>query len=195
MTSLIEDKEILTKEELDYIDDNIINGDLPWFYQDCSTSKKFPFYSHTIVPRYNLETESPKVNSKLYYFFYDILEKFCDKHNLELNRVLRMSLNSNHSCDFSDHSDIHIDHIEPHHSVIIYLNDDFDGGRTFVLDKFYCEGMKVHYDLEEDISDFNIMYAAEAEKGKVLCFNGHIFHAVEWPKSNKRRVVCVITFD
>ena len=41
----------LTEEETKVIDDEILANTFPWYYQKYSTSNKFPFYSHVIVPR------------------------------------------------------------------------------------------------------------------------------------------------
>ena len=42
---------LLTTEEKNKIDSEIMGNDFPWYYQNYSTSDKFPFYSHVVIPR------------------------------------------------------------------------------------------------------------------------------------------------
>lgn len=193
----IEEENFLTEAEMQVIEKEILSNKFPWFYQQESTSSKFPFFSHVIVPRYNAEEGGePTVNSEIYEFFMKILNRFRDKHYMDHTKIFRACLNTSLSETRYPHSDIHVDHHVSHKSVIIYLNDDYEGGDTLLFDRYYFDQLNVQYDLETtDLSQFNVMKRITPKKGKLVCFDGKIFHAAEWPKDNKRRVVCVITFE
>jgi hypothetical protein len=184
----------LTEEETKVIDDEILANTFPWYYQKYSTSNKFPFYSHVIVPRCE-EDEINDVNSTIYNFFIKIVDRFREKNGLEKTPLLRACLNSSSSFEKYEHSDIHVDHHFSHKTIIIYLNDDFDGGDTLLFNRYYCEGLQTNYNLDSyNKEEFDILTRIKAEKNKVACFDGRIYHATEWTKNNKRRVIFIATF-
>jgi hypothetical protein len=184
----------LTEEETKVIDDEILSNTFPWYYQKYSTSDKFPFYSHVIVPRCE-EDEINDVNSTIYNFFIKIVDRFREKNGLEKTPLLRACLNSSSSFEKYEHSDIHVDHHFSHKTIIIYLNDDFYGGDTLLFNRYYCEGLQTNYNLDSyNREEFDILTRIKAEKNKVACFDGRIYHATEWTKNNKRRVIFIATF-
>lgn len=184
----------LTEEEKLVIDTEILSNTFPWYYQQYSTSNKFPFYSHVIVPRCE-EDEINDVNSTIYNFFIKIVDRFREKNGLEKTPLLRACLNSSSSFENYEHSDIHVDHHFSHKTIIIYLNDDFDGGDTILFSRYYCEGLETNYNLDTyNKEEFDVLTRIKAEKNKVVCFDGRIYHATEWTKNNKRRVIFIATF-
>jgi len=187
----------LTELELEKIDNEILSNNFPWYYQEYSTSDKFPFYSHVIVPRCE-EDEINPVNSAAYDFFISIVDRFREKHNIEKTPLLRACLNSSSSDPRSEnypHTDIHVDHHFSHKTFLIYLNDNFEDGSTILFDRYYCDDLKTNYNLDNyDKNEFNILTKIIPEKGKAVCFDGKIFHATEWTKNNKRRVIFIATF-
>jgi len=188
------EKNFLTDEEVGIVDTEILSNTFPWYYQQYSTSNKFPFYSHVIVHRCE-EDEINDINSTIYNFFIKIIDRFREKNGLEKTPLLRACLNSCSSFENYDHSDIHVDHQFSHKTIIVYLNDNFDGGDTLLFDRYYCEGLETNYNLDTYNKDeFNILTRIKAEKNKVVCFDGRIFHATEWTKNNKRRVIFIATF-
>jgi hypothetical protein len=189
-----EEKNFLTEEECSVIESEIMSSNFPWYYQDYSTSDKFPFHSHVIIPRCQ-EDEINPVNSTIYNFFLNIIDRFREKHDMEKTPLLRACLNSSSSFDKYPHSDVHVDHHFSHKTIIVYLNDDFEGGDTILFGKYWCEGLNTNYRLESyDPEEFSELTRISPEKYKAVCFDGRIFHATEWVKNNKRRVIFIATF-
>lgn len=185
---------LLTTEEKNKIDSEIMGNDFPWYYQNYSTSDKFPFYSHVVIPRCE-DDEINNSNSTMYDFFLNIVDRFREKHNMEKTPLLRACLNSCSSFDNYPHSDVHVDHHFAHKTLIIYLNDDFDGGDTILFSRYWVEGLQTNYKLESyNPEEFPELVRIPAQKHKVVCFDGKIFHSNAWPKDSKRRVIFIATF-
>lgn len=185
---LIEDDYGISKKCQEIIDNEILSNQFPWYWQDSSTSYKYPFFSHIIIPRYDLETEELKINSPLFTFFDDIRKSFCDIHNISFTRYLRASLNLSLYFN-SEHSEPHIDHPFPHKSIIMYLND-FTNGSTIIFDKQF-DGTTSTITDNAPI----ILQKIEGKKGKITCFDGSYYHATAWPAAGQRRIICVMTFE
>lgn len=191
------EEDFLTEEESQLVDNEILSNNFPWYFQGYSTSNKFPFYSHVIVPRCEEDEINPS-NSTLYDFFLPIIDRFREKHSMEKTPILRMCLNAS-SSDPRDiiypHTDIHVDHHFSHKAVILYLNDDFEDGNTILFARYYCEGLETNYDLDKyNKEEFPILAQIQPKKNKLICFDGRIFHAAGWTKNNKRRVALITTF-
>lgn len=185
---LIEDDFGISKNFQSVIDSEILSNNFPWYWQDSSTSYKYPFFSHILVPRYDTVSEEIKINSPLFSFFDDIRKSFCDIHNVPFTRYLRASLNLSFHFS-SDHSEPHIDHPIPHKTIIMYLNEFSNGSTVIFNKKFDGEVSTIDGDPPE------ILRKIEGKKGKISCFDGSYYHATEWPLEGQRRVICVMTFE
>jgi hypothetical protein len=182
----IEDEFAISKYYQEIIDKEVLSNSFPWYWQDSSTSYKFPFFSHILVARHNHEIDDMPVNSQCFSFFYDIFKSFCDIHNIAYTKIIRASLNL--SYHYSEpHSDPHIDHPFEHKVMIMYLND-VDLGNTIIFDRKF-DGVNSTVDKLSDASKKII-----PKKGKISCFDGQYYHAGEWPAEGQRRVICVINF-
>lgn len=184
---LIEDSEGIGVDYQHIIDENVLGDSFPWYWHKSSTSYNFPYLAHVLISRYNPDVEDLKPNSAYWAFFEEIFNGFCAKHGIAVNKILRASLNltTHHAAKLGE---AHTDHLIPHKTVIMYLNE-FDDGSTVLFDK-YSEGK------HEVIpgNEVPILYKISAKKGKVVCFDGLYFHAAESPRDRQRRVICVITF-
>lgn len=173
---ILEQYNAISKTTLQELQDTIMDNNFPWYYQTYSTSEKFPFFSHMLLPRYDYVNEKqPEPQSDLFYKFKDILDSFCQINNIEYTKVLRACINM--TTYFSEtHSDFHIDHDFPHKVIIMYLNDVSDNA-TLVENA------------NKNIERF------ESKAGKIICFDGQYKHAAEFCKEGERRIVCVMTID
>lgn len=185
---LIEDDCGISKNVQEIIDNNLLSNEFPWYWQDSSTSYKYPFFSHILIPRHDGKTEEVKINSPLFAFFDDIRKSFCDIHNIPFARYLRASLNLSFYFS-SQHSEPHVDHPFPHKTIIMYLND-FTNGSTVIFDKQFDGATPTITDNAPVI-----LKKIQGKKGKITCFDGSYYHATEWPAEGQRRVICVITFE
>jgi hypothetical protein len=167
----IEDRNLLDKEEQEYIENIILGNDFNYHFHDGQVKNGHRFYfSHTLVCRHTQNIMSPHAN-----FFINILKKFCNKHNLPLNKIFRANINlTTYINDFLYKPEIHLDHEFKHNQLIIYLNDS--DGDTIVFD--------------EKAKD--VVLSIRPEKYKSVCFNS-VPHTALSP-SKGGRVILVITF-
>lgn len=184
---LIEDSKGIGAEHQYIIDMEVLGDSFPWYWHEHSTSANFPYLAHVLISRYDPDTEDLQPNSIYWAFFEEIFNRFCAKHGIAVNKILRASLNltTNHAVGLGE---AHTDHVIPHKAVIMYLNE-FDDGSTVLFDK-YSEGKHEVIPGKE----VPVLYKIQAEKGKIACFDGLYFHAAEAPRDRQRRVICVITF-
>ena len=190
---LIEDECAISQYFQKIIDRDILGYDFPWFWQNSSTSEKFPFLSHTLIPRHNEHEDiQGYVNSQYYGMFNDIFKSFCMIHGLKVKRVLRASLNLALPFHRFPYTDPHVDHAIPHYGMLMYLND-WTGGST-VLFKEQTDGAVIDHPLDDVNSSLTIDTEIIPKKGKIAVFDGTHFHAHRFCQEAERRVVCVFTF-
>lgn len=191
----IEEENAISKHHLKIINDKILGFDFPWFYQTSSTTYKFPFLSHTLIPRYNeFDGAEAKVNSEYYDFFYDIFNCFCIRHQIKVKKILRSALNLS-VVPFKEfpHTDPHVDHAVPHFTMLMYLND-CEHATTVVFEE-QSDGAIVEHPLESVNTNFTIAKEIAPVAGKIVVFDGMNFHAHRFVNESERRVVCVFTFS
>lgn len=193
----LEVNNFLTNDEIEVVEKNILTPEFPWFYQERSTSDLFPFFSHVVNPRCNdEENDIPISNSSLSHFVKPIVERFCEKHlGRPLKKLYRSAFNATYGWNLEyPFIEPHVDHFFDHYNLIIYLNDDFEGGDTLLFDKYLCEGLSESHYSVDDYNQVNILHSIKSEKYKALCFDGKLFHGLSNIKSGKRRVILVTTF-
>lgn len=175
MESIIEIDNFLTDEEMRFIDSEILSDIVPWHYIQSSTSDKFPFFGHIIIPRCEFPDDPIQVTSPLHQFFTDIQVRFCNYTKIPLNKIYRQCLNLTFPSDGYEFGDPHTDHDFDHKNMIMYLNDDYDMGETILFDQG------------------KIAHEVKPKKGKIICFDGNLSHTVRWiPRG--RRIIFVSTF-
>jgi len=183
---IIEDN-FFTKREKQIITATVLSNSFPWFIQDCSTSIKFPFFSHIGLAR----SES-KPNSNIFSLFRDITGRFCKKHKIQIKKIHRHSLNLTYCFPKYKHTDPHVDHPFKHYVMMFYLNSV--SGSTIIYNKKHTKKLPLVCLLETK-PNFKILKKICAQQFKVACFDGQYFHASEFPKNNERRVVSIMTFN
>jgi hypothetical protein len=129
-----------------------------------------------------------------YDFFKTILEFFAEKTDIKIKNLLRIRLRYTHKGQ--GHTDEkyappHVDFPTGHpYSTLVYYVDDSDGD-TIIFDKIFNP-------LEET---YNPVFAEPLpellritpKKGSAVYFNGHRYHAGNYPVNNSSRIV--INFD
>ena len=171
MKRVIEDKNILTLEEKNHIQNYILGGDFPLYWNDDQTSSdNLPFFGHTLKHR-----QTKNIHSEQYHFFEKIIIRFCEKHKIKINEILRGCINLTYPLN-TKIGVIHKDHSFPHNQIIIYLTDS-KNGYTYLFN-----------------NKNKIIKKIKPEKFKVACFE-NVNHAASYPDhKEKRRVVAVFTF-
>lgn len=168
---IIEDKNILTKEEKKYIDQVMLNNNFPFYWNENQTfTDNYPYFSHCLKCR-----DTKEIRSNEYYFFEKIFNRFCKKHKITYTEILRGCINLTYPLDVKI-GHIHKDHDFPYKQVIIYLTNS-DKAYTYLFN-----------------SKDKVIKKIKAEKFKVVCFND-TKHAVSYPSyKDRRRVIAVFTF-
>ena len=198
---LIEDTDLLSISERASLTYNVQR--LPFLWSAGSTTTKFPYYSHTLVHRPPEEKiidsqYKPNIDSKYFYFYYNIVKKFCLKYKIEYSNVIRANINSTHFFPNYEYLDPHVDFSKEHLVILIYLNDvDITENKynsTIIFNKKinYSEEYPLYY---YDLSDYKekipIKCEIKPKLGKIICFNGAYFHANRHPKPGENRLACV----
>jgi hypothetical protein len=182
-----ESKNFITKKELDIIQESVLGNSFPWYYQPKATTDKFQFFSHTLIPRYDLNTQNFIINSPCFNMFYKIFNKFCNKHKIKFNKITRACMNlTSHHNEYQT-GDPHVDHDFEHKVFMIYLNKT--KGDTIIYDE------KFNGNVLKDINKkYKILKSIKPEIGKAVCWDGTYYHAASYPECGNRRVVLVMTF-
>lgn len=194
---LIEHDDFLGEDEIEFVNRELLSSNVPWYYDDVSTSHKFPFFHHEIITRTDT-VDGPvlpqKILSPTHEFFVHLTQKFCASHNLKLNQICRQSLNLTFANDIHEHGDIHIDHPYPHYNLIIYLNDEYEGGETLLFDERFSLNKPSWFDVgEHGDAGLSVLHEITPKKGKAVCFDGLLYHTLRWPNRG-RRVIYIGTF-
>ena len=118
--------------------------------------------------------KSSAENSDHFENFYEIPRLFCKQHDLLLREILaaRIYLITPQKTDLA-HYKPHIDFSFPH-TVLLYYVNDADGNTVFV--------------------DHNqkVFREVEPKKGRLLAFDGSLYHGGGVPKNSAR---CVVNFN
>tara|TARA_R110000824_G_scaffold7579_3_gene34319 strand:+ start:1910 stop:2443 length:534 start_codon:yes stop_codon:yes gene_type:complete len=164
---------LLKATEISFIDKEMGGNNFPWYFQPISTSEKFSFFSHGLIGRYN-HKEDMKINSSHFDFCNNIFKRFCVKHNIKVNRLLRGCINLTYHHANYEHADPHIDHSFKHMAFILYLND--------------CSGDTLFF------KDGNIIKRVHPKKGKAICYDGSHLHTAAFCDPGEIRKVLIFTF-
>ena len=188
-----------------YVFDDVIDNDyqnkiknkligeerFPWYYiEDVSSgdskNQKRGGFTHGYVNEYGVESE-------YHYLFLELIKKSCSKINVkEVNAILGRSflqLPSNIKRDDVDtpHTDIPVDHF-----VMLYYVCDSDGDTIIYNEK--CNDLDEFDDNINVVKKkvFSIQKKVTPKQGRVVLFNGKLYHTAEQPNNNMR---CVVNYD
>lgn len=87
-----------------------------------------------------------------------------------------------------EHDIFHVDVVFPHYVFLYYVNDS--DGDTIILNKRYVQDGN-DFLQEGDYSEF-VLEKVSPKKGRVVVFDGFLFHTAGIPKNNPR---CVINYN
>ena len=173
---MILDKNFLSKDSIDFIENYILSADCPFYMQKgIGVGDDTKNLTHVVLPR--PETRSDTYEKHPYYDkFENILVEFCKNNNLACSEIFRISINlTYYNCERVN-SVTHIDHDFEHNQLLVYLNNPLDKNCSTVLlnnnDEIYGE--------------------VNPEKYIGLCFP-KMKHYLKFPKIGERYVL-VYTF-
>ena len=163
----------------------------PWYYiEDVSSddfgNQKRGGFTHGYVSEQGIESD-------YHHLFLELIKKSCSKINIkEVNAILGRSflqLPSNIKREDVDtpHTDIPVDHF-----VMLYYVCDSDGDTIIYNEK--CNNLDEYNDNTNVVKNkiFSIQKKVTPKQGRVVLFNGKLYHTAEQPNNNIR---CVVNYD
>jgi hypothetical protein len=132
-------------------------------------------------------------NSPHYDFFRSILEFFSEKARIAVGRILRIRLRYTHKG--IGHSELkyappHVDfHSNAPYSTFVYYVNDSDGD-TIIFDKTFSPEQQYDPVFSKPLPE---LLRITPKQGSGLFFNGHRYHAGNYPVKQSSRIV--INFD
>jgi hypothetical protein len=116
----------IDKKTQNYLKKNIIDNINLQFYLNktelMDKKSNFYFFTHIILHRPENNLSNP-INSELYPFAKDLLQKLSKKFKFNFNKIFRICLNLTFN-NGKQKSNIHLDHSFEHKNLIIYLHCD-----------------------------------------------------------------------
>jgi len=188
----------LIEEELqDQIEDAMF--DCPWCYRSDNVleskvlgtkyRKILNPFQYDISPTFvaNIATS---VNKKTYDKVLPVVKEGCNKINFNIEKIKRC-IAAIHATirDQQRHDTIHVNADIPHLVMLYYVNDS--DGDTILYDKT-LKDIPFGTDYPDDYCKLNITHRISPKKGRVLFFNGSVYHASSAPTKSMR---CIITLD
>lgn len=138
-----------------------------------------------------LDEEGPRSDDLS--FFIKILESYCSIMNKTVSTIHRIRIRYTHPVP--DHNELkyaapHIDfNSKTYYTTLVYYVDDSDGD-TVLFSKKHIAGTEYDPVVKEKLNE---VYRHTPKKGEAVVFNGHRYHAGNYPIQHGRRIV--INFD
>jgi hypothetical protein len=173
---IIEDDNFLNKHQKEQISNGILATSFPFYWVKTQIKNaNLPNLVHVLLGEslHGHIVEPNKIASPNFYFCKNVLDTFCEKHNMSYNKIHRACINLTVNSPFKNGT-IHNDHKFNYTQFILYLNDSTGDTLVFKNKRKILKRIK-----------------AKQFKGAVF---GKCLHAQEYPKRG-RRVVLVITFS
>ena len=157
------------------------NDDFPWYfipditYNDGLANQGRCGFAHYFAD------EDDGIISEFHPLFLKLIHNSCKKINLKEVDVIQarsfLQLPSNISYEEVD--DPHIDMIDTDHFVMLYYVCDSDGDTII-------------YNEREKSESYTIKKKVRPKRGRVVLFDGRLYHTAEQPNNHKR---CIVNYD
>ena len=173
--TIIENSLVLTTDQKNYIDKNILSNNIPWFFSEDSVyADQKNYFSHVLIHRIE-DKKNLEINSPHTLFFVEILKKICIDNDVTCSEILRASLNTTFANNDTTGT-VHVDHEFDHMNCIVYLSS-VDNAGTLIFEN----------------DQKTIAYKSNCIKYSYLLFPG-LYHAQLFPPPGTRRTIFVATF-
>ena len=125
----------------------------------------------------NIAYQNNTVNSTAYWFLYPVLLEACSKANINVEQLIRIRLGIYLNRNTTQPNSPHVDQNEPHMVGLYYL-EDFDGDTVFYTDS----------------TGQTELTRVTPKKGRMVIFDGGIYHASSNPVSSEYRTTINFNF-
>lgn len=191
--------DIIDSKSQDYLESYFLNKFKDDYFLDNTSNRfktKFPQYSFGISGTITPIINPNDVTDELIYFIDKIRKNVSKELNLSFLQNYRIKANLLKKADYDKNRDdrlsIHIDRYENYVGMIYYINDT-DGDTFFYNDTLGNKTEWVKYIYEgSDFDVFELRETVKPKKGRVVVFDGMIFHHSSYPTISDR---CVINFN
>jgi hypothetical protein len=116
-----------------------------------------------------------------------INQKLAKKYRIKINKTIPHNIDTN-----EEYRLLHIDKMEPHVTIIYYINDSY--GDTLIFNdennkhlKNIKEYMNNHNFL--DLKNFELTKSISPKKGRVVLFDGNLWHYGKYPNKGERNII------
>jgi hypothetical protein len=135
------------------------------------------------------------IDENILKFIDDIIDYALNKINKKLAKKYRIKINKtlpHHIDENEEYRLLHIDQAEPHITIIYYINDS-DGDTLIFNDKNnqHLKNIKefVNNDNFLDTKNFELTKSISPKKGRVVVFDGNLWHYGKYPTKGERNVI------
>lgn len=129
-------------------------------------------------------------NKKIYDKIIPLIKISCNEIKFDIEKIERC-LGAIHALikNTSKNDTIHVNRDIPHLVMIYYVNES--DGDTILYDKT-LKDIPFEVECPEDYCELNITHRISPKKGRILFFDGSVYHAPSAPTKSTR---CIITLD
>jgi hypothetical protein len=180
---------ILTKDEEDFLETYVKNESLAWNSTDNING---PFGGK--IGKINFPAKVLFINpqdQELFNISQKIQKLVCNKINLDFLQTYRCKINHTTplGVEYNPLDLMHIDMKMNHMAIVYYINDS-DGDTVIFNNK---EGNNMSTMLKHingvQVNDFTQLKTISPQKGRLVVFDGNLYHYGDYPKSNERYVI------
>ena len=162
---------VVSEDHAKYLS-GIFDDNFAWYATPTALSTD-EFWSNSAV-LFSSDQQRP-IMSPRHIHFLPILFNACREQNIKVNQVLRIRCGLIYKDQGGDKHKSHIDLLEPHKTLIYYVNDS--------------DGPTKIYKGDEVIQEIH------PKKGRCFIMNGDIPHSSSHPKKHSHRIVVNINFN
>ncbi len=184
------------KPTQDLIENMIFKSDMPrWVYHRAyNTVKRVPPISSEIVfPSFFFDivkANNHRLVDPSYGVFLSPIARFNPKSIFKVRCVLNQPIRTDERLCMPSHLDALPEHYhtEKFNVAVYYVNDS--DGPTIFYDETY-ESAKQKGLSDKDLTDnkMNVKQKVEPKKGRLVMFDGNLFHSTGIPKNNVRSII------
>jgi len=146
-------------------------------------------FQYDISPTFVANIAS-SANKKIYDKALPVVKKGCDKINFNIEKIERFIAGIHATIrDKQRHNTIHTNRDIPHLVMLYYVNDS--DGDTILYDKT-LKDIPFEIDYPDDYCKLNITHRISPKKGRILFFDGSVYHSPSTPTKSMR---CIISLD
>lgn len=168
-----------------YLSDNTIGSKT----SEMEYRKFLSPFVYDISPSFIADMKYP-INKKIYGKVITLIQKGCSEIKFNIEKIERC-YGAIHLIirEKPKHDNIHVNQDVPHLVMLYYVNDS--DGDTILYDKT-LDDIPYNFGYPDDYCDFNIQHKITPKRGRILFFDGKVYHASSSPTKSVR---CIITLD